>query len=82
MTASSMGWTPLFLNAEPVTTGLTWPAMVALRIAALMRLDRDLLAAEVGLHDRVVEVSAMPSSSFSRYSAAWSASSAGISSIA
>jgi len=31
-----MGWTPLFLNADPVTTGLTWPAMVALRIAALM----------------------------------------------
>ena len=36
MTASSMGWTPLFLNAEPVTTGLTWPAMVALRMAALI----------------------------------------------
>ena len=30
--------------------------MVALRIAALIVVDRDLLAAEVGLHDRVVEV--------------------------
>ena len=32
-TASSMGWTPLFLKAEPHSTGTTWLAMVALRRA-------------------------------------------------
>ena len=33
--ASSIGWTPLFLNALPHRTGVTPPAMVARRIAAM-----------------------------------------------
>ena len=34
MTASSRGWTPLFLNAEPSSTGVIELSSVALRIAA------------------------------------------------
>ena len=33
MTASSMGWTPLFLKAEPQSTGTTAAASVAVRRA-------------------------------------------------
>ena len=36
MTASSMGWTPLFLNAVPHMTGLISPARVSLRMAPLI----------------------------------------------
>ncbi|MNW54255.1 hypothetical protein D3C74_318490 [compost metagenome] len=36
MTASSMGWTPLFLNAEPHRTGKASPETVSLRIADLI----------------------------------------------
>ena len=34
MTASSSGWTPLFLRAEPIRTGVKLRLMVARRIAA------------------------------------------------
>ena len=34
MTASSSGWTPLFLNEEPHRTGVSLISSVALRIAA------------------------------------------------
>ena len=35
MTASSSGWTPLFLNEEPHSTGVSWLESVAWRIALL-----------------------------------------------
>ena len=35
MTASSIGWTPLFLNADPVSTGTKWPASVPRRMTCL-----------------------------------------------
>ena len=34
MTASSSGCTPLFLNDEPHSTGVSWLESVALRMAA------------------------------------------------
>jgi hypothetical protein len=37
MTASSSGWTPLFLKAEPQKTGVSSMSSVAWRIAALRR---------------------------------------------
>ena len=36
MTASSMGWMPLFLKADPQMTGKSFMAMVALRMPALI----------------------------------------------
>ena len=53
-TASSMGWTPLFLKAEPQRIGTKSNASVPLRMAALMAVFGDLLAAEVGVHQRLV----------------------------
>ena len=37
MTASSSGWTPLFLNEEPQSTGVMAIARTAVRIAARRR---------------------------------------------
>ena len=76
-----MGWTPLFLNAEPQSTGLALLAMVARRMAALIS------STEISSPSRYFSItesstSARVSISFSRHSAAESARSAGISSIA
>ena len=54
MTASSSACTPLFLNEAPQSTGTIVPAMVAFRIAPLDLVERQLLAAEVLLHQLVV----------------------------
>jgi hypothetical protein len=40
MTASSRGWTPLFLKAVPQSTGVAWLARVALR-SAMRRCEED-----------------------------------------
>ena len=54
MTASSSGWTPLFLNEAPQTTGVIALAMHALRSAALISSTRDLLVLEELHHQLVV----------------------------
>ena len=54
MTASSIGWTPLFLNAEPHRIGTKSNASVPLRIADLDLGLGDVFAAEVLLHQVVV----------------------------
>ena len=56
MTASSSGCTPLFLNDEPHSTGVSWLESVALRIAALSSSARDLLLLEDQLDELVVVV--------------------------
>ena len=56
MTAFSIGCTPLFLKAEPQSTGTNFIASVPLRISFAQRRDVGLLALEVGLHRRVVHL--------------------------
>lgn len=80
-TASSMGCTPLFLNAEPVSTGFALPAIVARRMPALIS------SIESSSPSRYFSMisssfSASVSRSVERQSSASSCSSAGISSIA
>ena len=69
MTASSIGWTPLFLNAEPHSTGTNEPASVPLRMARLIS------ASESSSSPRYFSITssssvAMVSSSLSRHSSA------------
>ena len=56
MIASSSGWTPLFLNAEPHRTGVIERSSVHARIAARRRRGVDLLVLEERHHDVVVVI--------------------------
>ncbi len=78
MTASSRGWTPLFLNAEPSSTGTISPAMVALRMAARSS-SSEISSSSRNFIMRSSSAVATVSTSSARYSAAWSARSAGMS---
>ena len=55
-TASSIGWTPLFLSAEPVSTGMMRVLERAGAEAAPDLLDRELLALEVLLGQLVIHL--------------------------
>ena len=52
--ASSSSWTPLFLNAEPQSTGTPRPASVVLRIARRSSSTRGLLLVDELLHEGLV----------------------------
>src|SRR5216683_3344495 len=75
--ASSIGCTPLFLNALPHSTGVTRPAMVARRIAAFSCFSSGVVPAR---YSSIISssFSAMVSSSRSRHSRAASTWSSGI----
>ena len=79
-TASSIGWTPLFLNAEPQSTGTKLNASVPVRIARLIS------SSESSSSERYFSIStsssvAMMSSSFARHSFACASYSAGMSTM-
>ena len=78
MTASSIGWTPLFLNAEPHRIGTKSNARVPLRMA---RLTSSSVTSSPARYFSISSSSlvAMVSSSASRYSSACSTMSAGMS---
>ncbi|CPU65593.1 Uncharacterised protein [Mycobacteroides abscessus subsp. abscessus] len=80
MTASSMGCTPLFLNALPHSTGYSSLATVSLRMPALIS---SMLSSSPPRYfsSSASSDSATVSSSSLRYSAALSARSAGISTV-
>ena len=80
MIASSSGWTPLFLNAEPHRTGVIERSSVQARIAARRRRGVDLLVLEERHRDVLVVVRDGLDQVVARGSAAAAASSAGISS--
>ena len=79
-TASSRGWTPLFLKADPHRTGTKAPAMVPLR----MRARRASTSGSTPSRYASIAASSWStaaSTSFSRHSAAWAAYSAGMSPV-
>ena len=57
MTASSMGWMPLFLSAEPVKTGHDLALEGSQAQAAAYFVDRELLTLEVLVRELVVRLS-------------------------
>ena len=56
MTASSIGWTPLFLSAEPVRTGMILVVSVPRRRPRLISAIGQLLALEVLVGELVVHL--------------------------
>lgn len=79
MTASSMGCTPLFLNALPHSTGYSSLLTVSLRIAPLIS-STESSSPPKYFSSSASSLSATVSSSLVRYSSALSARSAGMSS--
>ena len=80
MTASSMGCTPLFLNALPHSTGYASEVIVSLRSAPLISSTVSSSPPRY-FSSSASSVSATASSSLVRYSSAFSCRSAGISMV-
>ncbi len=80
MTASRSCWTALFLNAEPQTTGWSFPMIVARRRAAFSS-SVDGTTPSRYLCIRASSVSAIASIAFSRHAASSARCSAGTSTV-